>query len=247
AQMTGSVGIAGSANIGESVAMFEAIHGSAPRRAGQNLANPSGLLLAAVQMLVHIGQNDVATTVQNAWLKTIEDGIHTYDIYQEGISKQKVGTREFADAVIQRLGMQPQQLKPVKFGKASFEIKIKQTQPAKKELVGVDVFLEAMAEKPYAQRDPNVLGESLKQASTQKLELTMITNRGTKVWPGGYPETFCTDHWRCRFEAKDHQPLNYQDVIDLLQSVHSKGFQVIKTENLYMLDGREGFSKGQGQ
>ena len=247
AQMTGSVGIAGSANIGESVAMFEAIHGSAPRRAGQNLANPSGLLLAAVQMLVHIGQHDVATTVQNAWLRTIEDGIHTYDIYQEGISKQKVGTREFADAVIQRLGMQPQTLKPVKFGKASFNIKIKQTAVTPKDLVGVDVFLDEQVELPYDKRDPNKLGESLKLASTDKLQLTMITNRGTKVWPGGYPETFCTDHWRCRFESPDHQPLNYQDVIDLLQSVHSKGFHVIKTENLYMQNGVEGFSKGQGQ
>ena len=100
AQIAGSVGLAGSANIGEQCAMFEAIHGSAPRRAGQNLANPSGLLLAAVMMLVHIGQGEVATRVYNAWLKTIEDGIHTYDIFREGVSRQKVGTNEFADAVI---------------------------------------------------------------------------------------------------------------------------------------------------
>src|SRR2546426_2193576 len=81
AQIAGSVGLAGSANIGEKVAMFEAIHGSAPRRAGQNLANPSGLLLGAVLMLVHIGQTEVAEKVHNAWLRTIEDGIHTYDVY----------------------------------------------------------------------------------------------------------------------------------------------------------------------
>ena len=99
AQIAGSVGLAGSANIGEHVAMFEAIHGSAPRRAGQNLANPSGLLLGAVMMLVHIGETDVAERVHNAWLRTIEDGIHTYDIYEEGDSKQKVGTKEFAEAV----------------------------------------------------------------------------------------------------------------------------------------------------
>src|SRR5207302_2658324 len=108
AQIAGSVGLAGSANIGEQCAMFEAIHGSAPRRAGQNLANPSGLLLGAVMMLVHIDQPDVATAVHNAWLRTLEDGIHTYDIYDEHISKQKVGTKEFADAIIARLGQQPQ-------------------------------------------------------------------------------------------------------------------------------------------
>src|SRR6202040_2742889 len=71
AQIAGSVGLAGSANIGDRCAMFEAIHGSAPRRAGQNLANPSGLLLAAVMMLVHVGLTDVAETVHNAWLRTI--------------------------------------------------------------------------------------------------------------------------------------------------------------------------------
>src|SRR5581483_8214495 len=115
AQIAGSVGLAGSANIGTQCAMFEAIHGSAPRRAGQNLANPSGLLLGAVMMLVHINQPDVAERVHNAWLKTIEDGIHTYDIFVEGVSKQKVGTKEFAEAVIARLGQKPEQLKAVSY------------------------------------------------------------------------------------------------------------------------------------
>src|SRR5947207_6235145 len=99
AQIAGSVGLAGSANIGEQCAMFEAIHGSAPRRAGQNLANPSALLLAGVLMLVHIDQPDVAERVHNAWLRTIEDGVHTYDIYDPSVSKEKVGTREFGQAV----------------------------------------------------------------------------------------------------------------------------------------------------
>src|SRR3954466_8595397 len=115
AQIAGSVGLAGSANIGENVAMFEAIHGSAPRRAGQNLANPSGLLLGAVMMLVHINQPDVAERVHNAWLRAVEDGIHTYDIYDERVSKQKVGTKEFAQAVVDRLGQRPQTLKGVEY------------------------------------------------------------------------------------------------------------------------------------
>src|SRR5271169_5500398 len=111
AQISGSVGLAGSANIGDHCAMFEAIHGSAPRRAGQNLANPSGLLLGSVMMLVHIGQQDIAERVHNAWLRTIEDGVHTYDIFDESVSKQKVGTKQFAQAVVARLGKTPHTLK----------------------------------------------------------------------------------------------------------------------------------------
>src|SRR5271154_5155128 len=111
AQIAGSVGLAGSANIGERCAMFEAIHGSAPRRAGQNLANPSGLLLGAVMMLVHIEQPDVAQRVHNAWLATLEDGVHTYDVHKDGVSRQKVGPKEFAEAVLARLGQKPQTLK----------------------------------------------------------------------------------------------------------------------------------------
>src|SRR6266404_5163481 len=143
AQIAGSVGLAGSANIGDHIAMFEAIHGSAPRRAGQNLANPSGLFLGAVMMLVHVGLTDVAETVHNAWLKTIEDGVHTYDIFDERVSKEKVGTREFAEAVVKRLGQRPETLKPVAY-KAKSEEGTKATRSAiqssaKKELVGVDV------------------------------------------------------------------------------------------------------------
>ena len=111
AQISGSVGLAGSANIGDHGAMFEAIHGSAPRRAGQNVANPSGLLHGAILMLLHLDLPKIATTIHNAWLKTIEDGIHTYDIFTEKMSKQKASTTEFADAVIERLGQTPSKLK----------------------------------------------------------------------------------------------------------------------------------------
>ncbi|MFW5683859.1 MAG: NADP-dependent isocitrate dehydrogenase, partial [Spirochaetota bacterium] len=163
AQIAGSVGLAGSANVGEHGAMFEAIHGSAPRRAGQNLANPSGLLLGGIMMMVHIGQPEVAENVHNAWLKTIEDGIHTYDIFREGVSKQKVGTKEFADAVIERLGQKPGTLEPVTYAggagipKASDAVR---RNPAKKELLGVDVFLDWTDDN----RDPNVLGDKLSKA-----------------------------------------------------------------------------------
>ncbi|MDZ7638915.1 MAG: isocitrate/isopropylmalate family dehydrogenase [Bryobacterales bacterium] len=118
AQIAGSVGLAGSANIGNSCAMFEAIHGSAPRRAGQNKANPSGLLHGAILMLVHIGQGDVAELVHNGWLKAIEDGVHTYDIYAPGVSTELAGTKEFAQAIVDRLGKKPESLKPVSYAAA---------------------------------------------------------------------------------------------------------------------------------
>src|ERR1044072_240686 len=148
AQIAGSVGLAGAANIGENVSMFEAIHGSAPRRAGQNLANPSGLLLGAVMMLVHIGQSVIAEKVHNAWLRTIEDGVHTYDIFDEGVSKQKVGTREFGQAVVERLGKKPHTLKSVAYKQNGAdetfagETIVKERSDPHKELVGVDVFLD---------------------------------------------------------------------------------------------------------
>jgi isocitrate dehydrogenase len=247
AQIAGSVGLAGSANIGEHGAMFEAIHGSAPRRAGQNLANPSGLLLGGVMMMVHIGQPDVAEAVHNAWLTTIEDGVHTYDIYRDGVSKQKVGTREFADAVIERLGRTPTTLEPVGYeggaGIPTASDAIRLT-PAKKELLGVDVFLDWTDDE----RDPNILGEKLGEAGDSGIELTMITNRGLKVWPKGAPETFCTDHWRCRFmSTTSGREVTQQQIIDLLQRVHDHGFQIIKTEQLYTFNGEAGFSLGQGQ
>src|SRR6202171_3400457 len=116
AQIAGSVGLAGSSNIGAHAAMFEAIHGSAPRRAGQNLANPSGLLHGALLMLVHIGQPDVGERIHNAWLRTLEDGVHTYDVFVESVSRKKVGTREFAAAVVERVGQRPETLKPVVYG-----------------------------------------------------------------------------------------------------------------------------------
>lgn len=246
AQIAGSVGLAGSANIGDNCAMFEAIHGSAPRRAGQNVANPSGLLLGAVMMLVHIDQPDVATQVHNAWLRTIEDGIHTYDIYVEGISKQKVGTKEFAEAVIARLGQQPQTLKPVAYASAPEHITSEQatitTKPEQKDLMGVDVYLE------WHEGSPDQLGAAMQKTEGSGLELKMITNRGAKVWPQGMAETFCTDHWRCRFMSTTvGQTIAHAQIIALLQRVADVGFDFIKIENLYNFDGNIGYSLGQGE
>lgn len=243
AQITGSVGLAGSANIGNSFAMFEAIHGSAPLIAGRGVANPSGLLLGAVQMLVHIGQNDIAEKIQNAWLRTLEDGIHTEDIFKEGTSKSKVSTNEFTNAVIERLGQKPQMFRPADYSMsvADFDIKITPTKQATKELIGVDVFLH------HTDRNPDSLAKLMADLDISGLKLTMITNRGTKVWPDGFPETFCTDHWRCRFKNDMKNGLSYQAVVDLLQKIHHRKLNVIKTENLYLMDGKQVFTAGQGQ
>jgi len=246
AQIAGSVGMAGSANIGEHAAMFEAIHGSAPRRAGQNLANPSGLLMGGVLMLIHLGKREVAERVHNAWLRTIEDGVHTYDIFREGVSRQKVGTREFGEAVVARLGERPRQLAAVSYppGPAVPTLGARPRPPAKRELRGVDVFLHWTA----SNRDPNVLGPAVQAAQGDGLRLAMVSNRGQKVWPQGAAETFCTDHWRCRFQVDDGKPAIAQtQVFELLRRIDALGLSVIKTEHLYTFDGERGYTLGQGQ
>ncbi|AWH86511.1 NADP-dependent isocitrate dehydrogenase [Flavobacterium album] len=243
AQIAGSVGLAGSSNIGEECAMFEAIHGSAPRRAGQNMANPSGLLQGAVMMLTHIGQTEVAEKVQNAWLKTIEDGIHTYDLYKEETSSRLVGTKEFAQAVIANLGQQPQKLPPVNYAKdkAITLPRYKRKSPAAKELTGVDLFVH------WPGTDADELAGKVTAIAQDGIQLTMITNRGIKVWPEGFRETFCTDHWRCRFKRTDGGVLSKKEIIGLLESAESHNLDIIKTENLYKFDGKDVYSLGQGQ
>ena len=243
AQITGSVGLGGSANIGEECAMFEAIHGSAPRRAGQNSANPSGLLQGAVMMLNHIGQTAVAEKIQNAWLKTLEDGIHTNDIYKEGTSKEKVGTKEFAKAVIANLGNKPTLLKEVSYANsAALNLpKYKRKPAAKKELVGVDIFVH------WAGEQPEELAKIIHGLDKNDVKLSMITNRGIKVYPEGFAETFCTDHWRCRFKPIDGNLITKKDIIDLLANAVTRNIDIIKTENLYSFDGTPAFSLGQGQ
>jgi len=246
AQIAGSVGLAGSANIGESIAMFEAIHGSAPRRAGQNLANPSGLFLGAVMMLVHIGQTDVAERAHNAWLKTMEDGVHTYDIYKEGVSREKVGTREFAEAVVARTGQKPERLKAVSYkagesGGATFAGRMARTSVASdKETVGVDVYLD------WTHGTANDLGAAVSKLSGDGLKLTAIANRGVKVYPGGATETFCSDHWRCRFVSEtEGRAITHAQITQLLSRFADAGLDFIKTENLCNFDGKPGYSHAQ--
>jgi isocitrate dehydrogenase len=250
AELTGSVGMAGSANIGDRISMFEAIHGSAPDIAGQGIANPSAMLNAACLMLVHMGLAEKAEEIQNAWLRTLEDGIHTGDVHQEGISKKRAGTTEFADAVIERLGQMPRRLKSVEMkGGAAPAYRYERPQ-VKRELCGVDVFVC----DPHS--TPDELAQKLLNASRGMLKLKLITNRGVKVWPDGFPETFCTDHWRCRFVGPDvvidmdkatYMPIGHRQIHQLLHLLTDAHIDTIKTENLYLFDGVRGFSLGQGE
>jgi isocitrate dehydrogenase len=242
AQVAGSVGLAGSANIGREMAMFEAIHGSAPDIAGLGIANPSGLLQAAVLMLVHLGLAETAETINNAWLSTLEDGVHTIDIYREGLSRQRVSTQDFAVAVIERLGQKPEQLQPAKYHATGIQVTLSLDTPSEKRLDGVDVFIDWRA----GNRDPNVIGQAMEALNGDGLALKMITNRGVKVYPQGLPETFRTDHWRCRFMSMG-PGLAYPQVLALLERVNNAGFEVIKTENLYSFNGEPGYSAGQGE
>jgi isocitrate dehydrogenase len=243
AQITGSVGLAGSSNIGEECSMFEAIHGSAPDIAGQNIANPSGLLQGAIMMLHHIGQSQIAEKVHNAWLKTLEDGIHTVDIFQEGISKQKVNTTSFADAVINNLGSKPSILKPATPMKntAMNLPPYKRKPSADKKLVGVDLFVH------WKESNPDELAEKIQNIKSNGIKLSMITNRGIKVWPNGFKETFCTDHWRCRLIPEEGTEMSQMMIPELLKNAFYENIEVIKTENLYSFDGKAAFSLGQGQ
>lgn len=242
AEISGSVGLAGSSNVGATCSMFEAIHGSAPDIAGKNMANPSGLLRGAIMMLNHIGQQDVAEKVKNAWSCALEEGIHTADIFKKGVSKQLVGTKEFAEAVIERLGQTPSQIQPANYAKnVKLNLPTYQRKARKnKVLKGVDLFVDW--------RDGAVeeLAKKLQNLESD-IKLSMITNRGVKVWPDGFEETFCTDHWRCRFEVENGRPAEKASIPDALSKGLLEGIDIIKTENLYEFDGVRGYSLGQGQ
>ncbi len=244
AEVTGSVGLGGSSNVGIDFAMFEAVHGSAPDIAGQGIANPSGLLLGAVMMLVHIGQGDVAAKVQNAWLKTIEDGIHTGDIYNEKNSKKRVGTEEFSKAVIERLGQKPATLTISDYSNVpSGGMKLPPLKPTvyeKKERIGVDIGINWDG-------SADDLAAAVKSCVNDNLDLSMISNRGTKVWPQGKKETFCADNWRLRFMAKDGTTVKTSQVIALMQRMNEADLNFTKSVMLHTFDGKPGFSVAQGE
>lgn len=240
AEISGSVGIAGSANLGEQYAMFEAIHGSAPDIAGKNIANPTGLTLAAVEMLIYLGQHSVANKIHHAILKTLEDGKLTGDLARHVDGVSAINTSEFASEVISRLGQKATVLKHVSDdpGQPTRKKLSAPDYKEKKVLVGVDVFIDDK------NKDPNVLAAKL-EALDSPLKIKMITNRGVMVWPRYNPATYCTDHWRCRFQADGS--VSHDQIAGLLSVMAGENIDFIKTEGLYEFDGNAGYSLGQGQ
>ena len=244
AEVTGSVGLGGSSNVGDNFAMFEAVHGSAPDIAGQGIANPSGLLLGAVMMLVHVGQGDCAAKVHNAWMKTIEDGIHTGEIYREGKSKQRVGTDDFCKAVIDRLGQVPDKMRVADYsGVPSGGMKmppLKKHKEEEKVRVGVDVNINWT-------EDSDALADAVMACVPVGLELHMISNRGTLVWPEKKEQTFCADNWRLRFMGPNGDPITTTHVIELLDNMNKADLNFTKAVMLHTFDGVPGFTVAQGE
>jgi isocitrate dehydrogenase len=246
AEISGSVGMAGSANIGHEYAMFEAIHGSAPDIAGEDMANPSGLLHAAIMMLVHIGQPKIAGYIHNAWLATIENGIHTADIYHPDTSKQKVGTQDFAEAVCEYMYRKPEIFPVIEYlPKDEHEAPVTlHTSPHKleeKKLVGIDVFIE------HTPDSVNALAELINDAITnQPLKLQFIDARGLKVWPDMGYYVALGDFWRLRFLPEGEKQTTQHELIALQQCLTEKGISIVKTEHLALYDGKLGFTAVQG-
>ena len=191
-------------------------------------------------MLAHIGQGGVAETVHNAWLATLEQGIHTYDIFKEGVSKQKVGTQEFGAAVVKNLGKKPHQLKPVTYSHAAAPLihAHAHTNPART-LAGIDVFI-------YFRGQMEQFFDRISHINIGPLRLKMITNRGVRVWPHGQPETFCIEQWRCRFTADEGHAVTQHDAIQILHAFDHVQMDVIKSEMLYAFDGNPGYSSAEG-
>ena len=248
AEISGSVGLAGSANIGQNYAMFEAIHGSAPDIADQNIANPSGLLNGAIMMLVHIGQADIAMKIENAWKKTIEDGIHSADIYNEKTSVKKVNTKEFTEAIIARLGQEPRQLKPAKYNNSDqMQAKIISysnfiDELEEKKLVGVDIYIDLKA------NSAELIADKISSVKIHGLKIETISTKGLKVWPRDDEYMVESDHWCCRFMS-DNESKNiiHLQISNILQEFANAEIDFIKVENLYEYNGKRGYSLAQGE
>jgi len=254
AEISGSVGLAGSANIGADYALFEAVHGSAPDIAGMDIADPSGLLNAAIMMLVHIGQSDIACLIENAWKVTLEDGIHTANFFNADSSISKVGTQEFARAVSERLGRVPTELTPAKYDSeyatnsakldkatAAEPIKIDYTQV--KKLVGFDIFLQMDA------RSADMVAHKILPLtqSQEMFRLQTIASKGLVLWPRYDEYLLESDHWCCRFIASEPAALSHYSIASFLAVLAENKIDFIKIENLYSYDGQRGYSLAQGE
>lgn len=240
ARMASPMACAHYANLGTDHSMF-AVGNLVERPVDNDAANPSGLMLASVMMLLRIGQFEVAELIHNAWLRTIEDGFHTADMFfSDGRSKRLVGTVAFTDCVVANLGETPSHLKPVSYDSGLFqtvtrELAAHPKPPARKKLVGVDVFVHWRGIQSRA------LAETMRCALDENLELTMITARDGKVWPIAPSNLQKTDHWRCRYRARPGRSIVHTDIAELQSRLAYLGIDFIKTDHLYEFDGKPGF------
>lgn len=247
AGLVGGLGFAPSANIGNHVCIFEAVHGTAPDIAGRNMANPTALLLSGLMMLRHLGFTEQAALIENALLLTLEDGVHTADFGD--IQKPALGTQAFADAVIQRFGMTPVHTKPqlafankprVKTYTMPDEPVLIQSGSNKlQELAGADLFVEYNGQ-------PAALAALLQQLLPPQLQLVTISNRGTQVWPTGSNLTNCVNQYRVRFEKTTQEPLESAAIFELCGKI-DKQVRICSVEMLLHIDGAKGYSLAQGQ
>ncbi|MCX7700975.1 MAG: isocitrate/isopropylmalate family dehydrogenase, partial [Gemmataceae bacterium] len=238
--LVGGLGFAPSANLGTEVAIFEAVHGSAPKYAGKNVINPTAVVLSAVMMLRPLGKLDVAALIENAILATLEDGkVMTGDVvgYDRGAS-----TTAYTDAVIANLGRKPSrgEARAYQALKMPGEPSAPKT-PASRRVVGADVFIESAD-------GPEAVGPRLERAvENSPFRLKMISNRGTKVYPVGTAMVDCVDHYRCRFLVRDaNASANDSELLDLLQRV-AQAHRWVHVEKLQEFDGQPAYTLAQGE
>lgn len=236
--LTGGLGFAPSANIGNDVAIFEAVHGSAPDIAGKNKANPTALVLSAAMMLRHVGEGKAANEVEQAVLVTLESGVRTGDMMGTGPA---ASTTRFTDAVISNLGKRSAVSPPRHYRKVAMPVSrpgVSVVNAATRRVVGVDIFVET-------DHEPARLARELEAtAADSGVRLQMITNRGAMVFPLNDRDVSLVDHFRCRFVRDDDADLSDRDIITLLQKVGGK-YPWMHVEKLQEFDGEAAFSKSQ--
>jgi isocitrate dehydrogenase len=239
AGLVGGLGIAPSANLGDGIAMFEAVHGSAPDIAGRDLANPTALLGSSIMLLRHIGQADVAARVEAAMLHTIGSGVKTGDL----AGASGVGTTAYADAIIANLKdvptAPPRGGKP--FAMPVFTPDCGSSSPSTRRTIGFDLFIESREE-------PIAFGNALAEfAEGTPVRLKMISNRGTMVWPEYNPATDCVDHYRCRFVLRETEGAVDDATIVDIASRSGTRWRWMHIEKLDEIDGKAAYTRAQGE
>ncbi|MBE0539473.1 MAG: NADP-dependent isocitrate dehydrogenase [Ignavibacterium sp.] len=233
AGLVGGLGVAPGGNIGEFSAIFESVHGSATDIAGKGIANPTALLLSSFQMLQHLGLHKTKTRIENALIQTLKDGIKTGDL------GGKANTKEFTKAIISNIDPAVENEfnnpRPVRITTSL----LKTYKDVEEYCHGVDVFVE------------NPKGIPEMPEKVDHLKLKMISNRGTKVYPGAIPKIWLVDHHRCRYVAADENG-NYlnigdEEIFDLIREISAAGIKWMHIEKLQLFDGELGYSKAQGE